>query len=180
MTITAFARKFHLTTMGWFTLEVSRDKLTALQIGKKGTEFGSSPVIDPAITQLDEYFAGQRQVFSIPYVAKGTPFQERVWAALGRIPYAAFPSYSDIAEMIGRPTASRAVGMANHQNPIAIIIPCHRVIGKGGQLTGYAGGLELKRALIDLELSAATSVANRAEIAPQWSMPDEAPTQWPI
>lgn len=101
--------------------------------------------------QLDEYFAGTRREFDFPYRLCGTPFQEKVWAALRDIPYGETRSYKDIAEAIRHPKAFRAVGMANHANPIFIAIPCHRVIGAGGSLVGYGGGLEMKQALLELE-----------------------------
>lgn len=103
--------------------------------------------------QLDEYFTGTRKTFDFPYRLHGTPFQERVWAALLEIPYGETRSYKDIAEAIGCPKAFRAVGMANHANPIFIVIPCHRVIGTNGGLVGYGGGLEMKKALLELEKS---------------------------
>lgn len=103
--------------------------------------------------QLKEYFKGQRNVFDLPLQMKGTQFQQEVWQALQEIPYGETRTYSDIAVAIGRPKATRAVGMANHCNPLAIIVPCHRVIGKNGSLTGYAGGLEKKQALLALESS---------------------------
>ena len=101
--------------------------------------------------QLDEYFAGVRKTFDFPYRLHGTPFQEKAWEALRDIPYGETRSYKDIAEAIGHPKAFRAVGMANHANPIFIAIPCHRVIGSGGSLVGYGGGLEMKKALLELE-----------------------------
>ena len=101
--------------------------------------------------QLDEYFAGTRREFDFPYRLCGTPFQEKVWAALRDIPYGETRSYKDIAEAIGYPKAFRAVGMANHANPIFIAIPCHRVIGANRSLVGYGGGLDMKKALLDLE-----------------------------
>lgn len=103
--------------------------------------------------QLGEYFSGTRKTFDFPYRLHGTPFQERVWAVLREIPYGETRSYKDIAEAIGRPKAFRAVGMANHANPIFIVIPCHRVIGTNGNLVGYGGGLEMKKALLELEKS---------------------------
>ena len=103
--------------------------------------------------QLDEYFGGTRRTFDFPYRLHGTPFQQKVWAALCEIPYGETRSYKDIAKAIGHPKAFRAVGMANHSNPIFIVIPCHRVIGSNGSLVGYGGGLEMKKALLDLERS---------------------------
>jgi methylated-DNA-[protein]-cysteine S-methyltransferase len=105
--------------------------------------------------QLTEYFAGERTTFDLPLRPAGAPFQLRVWEALLRIPYGETASYGEIAREVGHPTASRAVGAANGRNPIAIVVPCHRVIGSNGSLTGYAGGLECKRALLDLEVGRA-------------------------
>ena len=101
--------------------------------------------------QLGEYFAGERTTFDVELAPAGTPFQLEVWAALQTIPYGTTCSYGEIAEQIGRPGASRAVGLANGRNPISIIVPCHRVIGSTGTLTGYGGGLERKQWLLDLE-----------------------------
>ena len=101
--------------------------------------------------QLDEYFANVRQDFDLPLNPSGTLFQKKVWEALTKVPYGETRTYKEIAIAIGNEKACRAVGMANHNNPIAIIIPCHRVIGSDGSLTGYAGGLHIKQALLDLE-----------------------------
>ncbi len=103
------------------------------------------------IQQLAEYFAGERKQFDVPLALRGTPFQLEVWRALQRIPYGETRTYADIARAIGRPTATRAVGGANGANPIPIIIPCHRVIGSNGGLTGFGGGIDVKRRLLDLE-----------------------------
>jgi methylated-DNA-[protein]-cysteine S-methyltransferase len=100
---------------------------------------------------LREYFSGQPTVFDLPLDPVGTPFQREVWAALGRIGWGETRTYGQIAADLGRPGASRAVGMANNRNPIAIVIPCHRVIGANGSLTGYAGGLHVKSRLLSLE-----------------------------
>ena len=105
--------------------------------------------------QLEEYFAGERDEFDLPVGAPGTPFQQRVWDELARIPYGQTISYAELASRIGRPTAVRAAGAANGANPVSIVIPCHRVIGSGGALTGYSGGLEAKRFLLELERSGA-------------------------
>jgi methylated-DNA-[protein]-cysteine S-methyltransferase len=104
-----------------------------------------------AAQQLHAYFAGELRRFDLPLAPHGTPFQRGVWSALIRIPYAETATYGEIAAEVGRPDAPRAVGAANGQNPIAVIIPCHRVIGAGGTLTGYGGGLERKRMLLELE-----------------------------
>jgi methylated-DNA-[protein]-cysteine S-methyltransferase len=101
--------------------------------------------------QLEEYFAGERRMFDLLVSPAGTPFQQRVWAELQRIGYGETISYAELAARIGRPTAIRAAGAANGANPVSIIIPCHRVIGSDGSLTGYGGGIEAKRALLDLE-----------------------------
>ena len=108
-------------------------------------------VLQQAQAELAEYFRGERQRFTVPLAPRGTPFQLSVWRALREIPYGSTCSYLDLARAIGRPTASRAVGAANGLNPIAIIVPCHRVIGASGALTGYAGGLERKRWLLQHE-----------------------------
>jgi len=104
-----------------------------------------------AADQLDAYFAGERTTFDLPLAARGSDFQQRVWAALLGIPYGATESYGDLAQRIGSPGAARAVGLANGKNPIGIVIPCHRVVGSNGSLTGYGGGLNRKRQLLDLE-----------------------------
>ncbi|HUA39996.1 MAG TPA: methylated-DNA--[protein]-cysteine S-methyltransferase [Streptosporangiaceae bacterium] len=108
-----------------------------------------------AARQLAAYFAGQLTEFDLPLAPAGTPFQRRVWAALQTIPYGQTWSYAQLADKIGQPTAVRAVGLANGRNPIALVIPCHRVIGSDGSLTGYGGGLDRKRFLLDLEGRAA-------------------------
>jgi methylated-DNA-[protein]-cysteine S-methyltransferase len=106
---------------------------------------------DEAKRQLDEYFAGERTTFDLPLKLKGTDFQLAVLEELQKIPYGETASYREVAERIGRPRAMRAVGAANGRNPIPIIVPCHRVIGAGGELTGFGGGLETKEALLRLE-----------------------------
>lgn len=109
------------------------------------------PVLKLASEQLNAYFAGQRQGFDLPLAPQGTPFQQRVWQALLTIPYGQTRSYADLAAQIGKPQASRAVGAANGRNPLSIVVPCHRVIGKNGSLTGFAGGVACKQKLLDLE-----------------------------
>ncbi len=110
-----------------------------------------SPLLREAERQLASYFAGQLQVFSLPLCTRGTPFQEKVWCALQKIPYGETRTYGELAAMIGQPTAARAVGGANHRNPLAIIIPCHRVVAAHGGLGGYGGGLDKKQWLLALE-----------------------------
>jgi methylated-DNA-[protein]-cysteine S-methyltransferase len=104
-----------------------------------------------AIAQLEAYFAGELRRFDLPLAPEGTAFQREVWSALTAIPYGETVSYGELARRLGRPAASRAVGAANGQNPIPIVIPCHRVIGSDGSLTGFGGGLAIKRRLLDLE-----------------------------
>jgi methylated-DNA-[protein]-cysteine S-methyltransferase len=108
----------------------------------------SDAAFAPIRAQLEEYFAGERVAFDVPLDLEGTPFRRTVWSALREIPYGATVSYGELARQLGVPNASRAVGAANGSNPISIIVPCHRVIGSGGDLTGYAGGLERKRFLL--------------------------------
>lgn len=110
-----------------------------------------TPVLEAAVDQLEAYFAGELKDFDLPLAAAGTAFQQRVWAELVRIPYGETCSYMDVAERIGDRKAVRAVGLANGRNPIAIVVPCHRVIGANGKLTGYAGGLWRKERLLSLE-----------------------------
>lgn len=111
----------------------------------------SHPVLEAAAGQLREYFAGARRVFDLPLELMGTDFQRQVWGALRRIPFGETRSYADIAREIGQPAAVRAVGAANGRNPIAIVVPCHRVIGSSGALTGFGGGLQAKARLLALE-----------------------------
>ena len=108
------------------------------------------------VKQLSEYFEGKRTRFELPLDVEGTEFQKSVWKELLRIPYGETRSYGDIAKALGKPAAARAVGMANHNNPVAIVIPCHRVVGQNGSLTGYAGGLHLKEQLLSIERQGTT------------------------
>ena len=111
----------------------------------------NDPVLDACARQLEEYFAAGRNHFDLPLAPGGTEFQRQVWSALSQIPYGELRSYRDIAEAIGRPAAVRAVGAANGRNPLPIVVPCHRVIGSDGSLTGFAGGLAAKSSLLRLE-----------------------------
>ncbi len=113
----------------------------------------AADILRQACLELDEYFSGKRRAFDVPLSLKGTPFQRRVWAALQGIPYGQVRSYEEIARLVGNPKAARAVGMANRCNPVMILVPCHRVIGKDGSLTGYAAGLDVKKYLLELERS---------------------------
>lgn len=112
------------------------------------------PVFAETLRQLAEYFAGKRQSFELPLEPEGTPFQRDVWRELEAIPHGATLTYSELAQRVGRPKAARAVGAAVGRNPLSILIPCHRVVGQNGSLTGYAGGLDRKSALLELEARA--------------------------
>lgn len=127
------------------------DGLCALRFAATGEEMDAAPVLLQAERELEEYFAGRRTAFSVPLSMHGTPFQMAVWAALRAIPYGETRSYGELAAQIGRHRACRAVGMANHVNPLPILVPCHRVVGADGRLTGYAGGLNVKEFLLKLE-----------------------------
>ncbi len=144
------------TDIGPVTLYADGDAVTRLDFGPPpaDTTLRRSAHTDEAARQLREYFAGQRTVFTVALRPEGTEFQRKVWAALLTIPYGQTRTYGQIAAHIGQPTASRAVGIANNRNPIAIFIPCHRVVGASGDLVGYAGGLDVKRRLLELEARA--------------------------
>jgi methylated-DNA-[protein]-cysteine S-methyltransferase len=116
------------------------------------------PLLREAAAQLTAWHAGQRRAFDLPLAPRGTPFQQSVWAELARIPHGHTRTYGEVAAALGRPTAARAVGMATGRNPLSIIIPCHRLVGRDGALTGYAGGLDRKRTLLEFE-SATSGVA---------------------
>jgi len=146
----------YASPIGSISLISSEGALRKLSIeGQKGGEMapesGKCSVLDEARRQLDLYFAGKLTAFNVPLAEEGTLFQRRVWEALRTIPYGTTTSYTWLANAIGSPLAVRAVGAANGRNPIGIITPCHRVIGANGSLTGYAGGLDRKRALLQLE-----------------------------
>ncbi|WP_420630916.1 methylated-DNA--[protein]-cysteine S-methyltransferase [Candidatus Leptofilum sp.] len=117
-----------------------------------------------AVSQLTAYFAGERKQFDLPLAPQGTPFQQQVWAYLQTIPYGRTTTYGTIAAELGNPKSSRAVGAANGRNPIAIIIPCHRVIGSSGKLTGYASGLKFKEALLSLERNGGLETAHQLSL----------------
>ena len=129
------------TPIGPLTLQADEAAVTAIRFGAGGAQ-DASPLLDAAEAQLREYFAGARRTFDLPLAPHGTAFQQRVWTALRAIPYGETRTYGELAAAIGSPNA---------RNPIPIIIPCHRVIGANGTLTGYAGGLEIKRRLLALE-----------------------------
>lgn len=118
-----------------------------------GERHDEDAVLRQVATQLGEYFAGKRETFDLPLSASGTAFQEQVWEALTHIPYGETWTYGRLAQEVGNPNSSRAVGLANGRNPMCIVVPCHRIVGADGSLTGFAGGVERKKALLDLERS---------------------------
>lgn len=121
-------------------------------VTRPGADWEPNPKpLKESVKQLKAYFSGKLRAFDLPLAASGTDFQKLVWKALCQVPYGTTASYGEIATAIGKPTASRAVGMANGRNPISIIVPCHRIIGSSGKLVGYGGGLDHKQALLQLE-----------------------------
>jgi methylated-DNA-[protein]-cysteine S-methyltransferase len=141
------------TPIGALLLAGDGRALTAVRMGAApapGWRRDPAPFREAA-AQLRAYFAGELRDFDLPLAPRGTDFQRRVWSALREIPYGQTIAYAELAAAVGRPRAARAVGAANGRNPIAVVIPCHRVIGSGGALTGYGGGLARKRLLLDLE-----------------------------
>lgn len=137
--------------IGDLTLESDGLAVTGLRFGDTSSCCGSCAILERTAEELAEFFAGKRRTFTVPVKPRGTPFQRSVWEQLLTIPYGKTASYADIACKLGNSKACRAVGSANHRNPIPILIPCHRVIGKNGTLTGYAGGLAVKEFLLALE-----------------------------
>jgi methylated-DNA-[protein]-cysteine S-methyltransferase len=146
-------------TLGLFS---NGTHLTRITFGDEPVADGDLEGDDAALTacaqQLTDYFAGRRRHFDLPLAAAGTAFQRSVWSALFEIPYGALRSYGEIAQRINKPRAVRAVGAANGRNPLPIVVPCHRVIGSDGSLTGFVGGLEVKRFLLELEGSLSGSL----------------------
>ncbi|TYB49231.1 methylated-DNA--[protein]-cysteine S-methyltransferase [Actinomadura chibensis] len=137
-------------------MEVQRHRPPEESLGVPG-----DPEDEPfasAAEQLSAYFAGDLTEFDLPLNLQGTPFQQRVWTALQQIPYGETTTYGQLAAELGKPSASRAVGLANGRNPISVIVPCHRVVGANGDLTGYGGGLDRKRYLLDFERKTRTTV----------------------
>ncbi len=159
--VTPCEQRFSLvvaTTIGELLLVSDGGSLTELRLPAFGPWPGverdapkAGTLLFDALEQIDGYLLGAIRTFSIPLAPTGTEFQRSVWRALGAIPYGETRSYGEVAAAVGRPKAARAIGAANHVNPLAIIVPCHRVIGAGGALVGYAGGLELKTELLTLE-----------------------------
>ncbi len=155
------------TPIGVLTIESNEKAVTLITLPREaGDHFQAAngrdpapesqggPVPEPlalAVAQLEEYFAGRRQQFDLPLELDGTDFQRRVWLTLAEIPYGETVSYAELAMMVGRPNAYRAVGQANGANPIPIVLPCHRVLASGGGIGGYGGGLPMKRQLLEME-----------------------------
>jgi methylated-DNA-[protein]-cysteine S-methyltransferase len=142
--------------VGTLRLRSNGRQLVEIEFGDRGAlpegaRQQGDAVLQRAGEQLAEYFAGKRRSFDLPLAPRGTDFQQSVWRALAGIPWGQWRSYGDIARAIGRPGAMRAVGAANGRNPLPIVVPCHRVVGSDGSLTGFAGGLEMKRYLLELE-----------------------------
>ncbi len=141
--------------LGIVTVLGEDNAIISLSFAEKGSVPPSTGETDPLLArcarELDRYFSGTLTAFTVPLSPRGTPFQRDVWEALRAIPYGQTASYGEVARAIGKPGAARAVGMACNRNPIAILIPCHRVVGASGDLTGYSGGLEKKRFLLELE-----------------------------
>ncbi len=150
----------YIAPIGPLTIGVTTEGLCVLEFEKAAVEPRRRPGdqwtrsarrIAPVLAELNEYFAGKRRHFSVPLDLRGTEFQLRCWHALLEIPYGQTITYAELARRVGSPRGFRAVGMANHDNPVAIIVPCHRVLASDGTLGGYGGGLDLKRALLELE-----------------------------
>lgn len=139
------------TPVGKISIEDDGKSITSVTIGKLKSSEKESELSKEAYKQLCEYFSRKRKFFDLPLNPAGTEFQKAVWSALCKIPYGRVCTYKDIAEEINNPKAFRAVGTANNRNPILIFIPCHRVIGKNGSLTGYRAGLDVKKFLLNLE-----------------------------
>lgn len=146
--------RFHYNSpVGVLCIEDNGSAVTAIKLCRDGDSDNPSELAQDVIKQLEEYFNGERRIFEIPIAPRGTEFQQKVWRALTDIPYGETRTYGEIAQQTGNPRACRAVGNANNKNPIMIVVPCHRVIGSNGDLTGYACGLDVKKYLLDLEKS---------------------------
>jgi methylated-DNA-[protein]-cysteine S-methyltransferase len=142
------------TPIGTLRLRADQGGLSRIEFDGPDTARSADPLLAEAEAQLLAYLAGELQRFDLPLSPGGTEFQRRVWDAVAAVPYGTTTTYSALAAAIGRPSAWRAVGAANGRNPLPIVIPCHRVVGAAGSLTGYGGGLDRKRALLDLEAGA--------------------------
>ena len=143
---------FYKSSIGFIRIGYNNEGICSLKTCElEDGENEPSELTERAFGQLEEYFSGKRKVFDLPFKMNGTAFQMKVWQELLKIPYGDTVSYSEIAERIGCSEGARAVGGAVHNNPLWIIVPCHRVVGKNGKLTGYAGGTEMKKTLLELE-----------------------------
>ena len=154
-TITQTSKTILNTPIGVLIIEARDHAVCAISLARENQvipeESGNEPVLDQAKRELKEYFGGKRTAFTFAMKAEGTPFQKSVWNALLTIPFGETKTYGEIAKAVDNPKGSRAVGMACNRNPIMIAVPCHRVLGAGGAMTGYAGGVPVKEALLDLE-----------------------------
>ena len=139
------------TKFGKIYISADEKNILEISFNKPNYRTQETPLIKRAFSELEEYFNGQRKTFELPLKLEGTEFQKKVWQELIKIPYGKTISYKELAKAVGNEKACRAVGMANNKNKIMIVIPCHRVIGSNGDLTGYAGGLNIKKQLLDLE-----------------------------
>jgi methylated-DNA-[protein]-cysteine S-methyltransferase len=167
------------TPIGTLTLVATDDGLREIRFAGQRPPDGAAeapgdPVLAEAARQLDEWFAGERTAFDLPLdLGAATAFQRRAWLALAEVPYATTPSYGEQADRLGAPRAARAVGAANGRNPLPVVLPCHRLVGADGSLTGFGGGLDVKRALLDHEAATAARAAGagsartRTSLAPR-------------
>lgn len=141
----------HQTPIGKLYISADHNSILAISLNKPDLYGKETPLIKKAFKELDEYFSGKRKTFDLPLKLNGTEFQKKIWQELIKIPYGKTISYKELAKRAGNENACRAAGMANNKNKIMIVIPCHRVIGSNGNLTGYAFGLEIKKQLLDME-----------------------------
>ena len=150
MTMIAIRRAYYRSPIGVIEILGTEQGLTAVNFVRRRPREANTlePALRAALVQIDEYFRGKRREFSLVLNLEGTDFQKKAWQQLVRIPYGRTATYAEVAAAVGRPEAARAVGQANHRNPISIIVPCHRVIGSGGRLVGYGGGLWRKEWLL--------------------------------
>ncbi len=137
--------------IGLLEITATDEAIVGVKLANHGENVEANDLAQKCKAELEEYFAGKRKNFDLPLAGEGTDFQKQVWEQLQRIPYGQTRTYGEIAKMMGKPKASRAIGMANHNNPILILVPCHRVIGADGSLTGYAAGIEAKKYLLEFE-----------------------------
>jgi len=144
---------YYDSPLGWVKIQASSDAVTSIVLCKERKDeiCGKSPILEECVRQLDEYFKGSRTKFELPINQQGTAFQQSVWKVLADIPHGVTVSYGDVAKKLGAPKSSRAVGAASGKNKVWVVIPCHRVIGSNGSLTGYAGGLDCKKWLLEHE-----------------------------